>query len=341
MLNRLRRNRKNAQLRNLVQETSLDSTDFIAPVFVVEGNQVRSPISSMPGHYRFSKDLLIYEIEELVKLGVRSFAIFPVIDPSKKSLDAREAYNPSGLIPSAVSFLKKEFPDILIITDIALDPYTIHGHDGIVNEFHEIENDQTVEILTKQALCHAFAGVDIVAPSDMMDGRILSIRKALEKEGFFNTNILSYTAKYASSLYYPFRDALQTSLSFGDKKSYQMNTANKREATLEALIDFEEGADLLMVKPASLYLDIISKIREEVLIPVGAYHVSGEYAMVMAADEKGYLKAPEVFYETLLSIKRSGASFMFTYASKIVLENFNLLREKSSLSLVSSKYDWN
>ncbi|MBI5274541.1 MAG: porphobilinogen synthase [Chlamydiales bacterium] len=325
---RPRRNRKNPSIRELLQEVKIHPQDLIAPFFVVDGSGIKDPIRNLPLQYRYSADELIQEAIVLYELGIKAIALFPVISPFLRDNEGSESKNPKGLIPTVISFLKKELPDLAIIADVALDPYTSHGHDGVVNEFGEIDNDISLQALADQAIIQAIAGADIVAPSDMMDGRVGFIRDALDQEGFQDVNILSYTAKYASSLYRPFRDALQTRLSFGDKKTYQMNPANKREAILEAKLDQQEGADMLMVKPATLYLDIISKMKEVVDIPVGAYHVSGEYAMVMAAEEKGYLNSEDVFYETLLSIKRAGADFIFTYAAKQLLKKLDLYSEK-------------
>jgi porphobilinogen synthase len=319
MLIRPRRNRKSATIRSLVAETNLHLNDLVIPFFIIEGKEKKEPIIQMPGIFRFTLDLLLKELQSIHAKGILAIALFPSIAKEKKDKEGSEALNSKGLIPTAVALIKKEIPSLCIITDIALDPFTSHGHDGLVSEQGEIENDKTIEVLVNQAVLHATAGVDIVAPSDMMDGRIGAIRKGLDLAGFSNTSILSYTAKYASSLYAPFRGALKVKLEFGDKKSYQMNPANVKEALLEAALDEKEGADMLMVKPASLYLDVISKIQERTLIPVGAYHVSGEYAMVALAHEHGLLNKHEVFYETLLAIKRAGASFIFTYAYQEML----------------------
>ncbi len=320
MLKRPRRNRKSCAIRNLCQETTLLPQDLVVPFFVVEGTNQKQEISSLPGIYRLSTDLIVKQAEELHRKGIQAINIFPFNPKEKKDLFAKEALNEKGVIPEALTILKKELPSLCVITDIALDPYTIHGHDGIANDKQEILNDETLEILSKMSLLHAAFGADIVSPSDMMDGRVGAIRKSLDAHGHTNVNILSYTAKYASSLYSPFREALGSSLAFGDKKTYQLNPANIREALLEALLDVEEGADMLMVKPALFYLDVIAKMKEQFHIPICAYHVSGEYAMVMAAQEKGYLDAQKVFYEALLSIKRAGADFIFTYAAPQVLE---------------------
>jgi len=330
---RPRRNRKSASIRDLIQEVQVTPSDLIAPFFIVDGEIIKDPIDSLPMQYRYSPDELLREVAVLYELGIKGIALFPVIESSLRDPMGRESANPRGLVPEVIALLKKEIPELCIISDIALDAYTSHGHDGIVNDMGEIDNDLTLEFLAAQALCHAEAGVDIIAPSDMMDGRVGYLRDALDQEGFEQVNILSYTAKYASSLYRPYRNAVQAKLAFGDKKTYQLNPANKREAILEARLDEQEGADLLMVKPATLYLDVLAEIRKQVNIPVGAYHVSGEYAMVMAAEEKGYLNSEDVFYETLLSMKRAGADFIFTYAAKHLLKKLDLCSEQYFESL--------
>jgi porphobilinogen synthase len=322
---RLRRNRKSAAIRNMLQETRLHPSDLIAPLFVMEGTCSSLPIHSMPGVCRWSLDLLMKKVDSLVTAGIEAIALFPTIDPMLRSASAEEAWNPNGLIPRAIQTLKAQFPHVCIFSDVALDPYTSHGHDGIVDESGEILNDETVQCLIEMALVHAGAGVDFIAPSDMMDGRVHAIRKALDDHGYSQVGILSYSAKYASSLYAPFRDALNVRLKFGDKKSYQLNPANRREAILESILDEEEGADILMVKPALFYLDVIANLRRETNRPIAAYHVSGEYAMVMAAAQAGYLNATDVFREALLSIKRAGADLIFTYATDLFLEDERVL----------------
>lgn len=316
---RLRRNRKSDSIRRMVQETTLLPSDLIVPMFLIEGINRRVPISTLPGVERITIDQAILEALQLHKRGIQAIALFPVIDPILKSPGGEEAWNPNGLLVRAVKELKKELPSLCVIADVALDPYTSHGHDGLVSERGEILNDETIECLIRMSLCQAEAGIDLVAPSDMMDGRIRAIREALDKEGFTNVGILSYSAKYASALYGPFRDAVNAKLQFGDKKTYQMDPANIREALLEAKLDEDEGADILMVKPASIYLDVIAKLREQTKRPIAAYHVSGEYAMIMAAHQAGYLDGPKVFYETILSIKRAGADLIFTYAAHHLL----------------------
>jgi porphobilinogen synthase len=317
---RLRRNRKTAAIRNMVSETKLTPHDFVAPLFVIEGEKKRISIESMPGIERLSIDLALKEAKELHQRGVQSIALFPVIDPQKKTEDGKEAWNPEGLLAKTIREIKFALPSLCVMADVALDPFTSHGHDGLANQKGEILNDETIQCLVEMALMQARAGVDFVAPSDMMDGRVGAIREALDEEGFEGVGILAYSAKYASALYGPFRNALQVKLEFGDKKTYQMDPANWKEALFEAALDEEEGADILMVKPASLYLDVIARLREQTKRPVAAYHVSGEYAMVMAAHQAGWLDAGKVFYETLLSIKRAGADLIFSYAIKQVLD---------------------
>lgn len=321
LIQRTRRNRRSESLRKLTEETVLQKKDLIAPLFLVDGLSKKDPIGKMPGIHRFSLDQILYEIDRLNNKGIIGFALFPQIESSLKCLRGDESFNPNGLIPRAIREIKRQFPEITLFCDIALDPYTTHGHDGIVNEFQEIDNDSTVDQLVRQSLCYAEAGCDVLAPSDMMDGRVLKIRKALEENHFKYVGILSYAAKYASAFYGPFRDAIKVNLAFGNKKTYQMNPANQREALLEATIDFNEGADMLMVKPASLYLDVITKIKEKTPLPIAAYHVSGEYAMILAAAQMNFLDPHAAFYETLLSIKRAGANFIFSYAYDFVLDN--------------------
>jgi porphobilinogen synthase len=316
LLIRMRRNRKSEAIRQMVQETHLKPADLVAPLFLIEGKNMRHPIESMPGVERLTLDQAISEAKLLFGLGIRSLALFPVIDPSLKTENGKEAANPDGLLSRAIQEIKSKLPELCLMADVALDPFTTHGHDGLADEEGTILNDETVDSLIEMALMQARAGVDFVAPSDMMDGRVGAIRRALDAEGFQEVGILAYSAKYASSLYSPFRNALDVTLRFGDKKTYQMDPANVREALLEASLDEKEGADILMVKPATLYLDVIAKLREETHRPIAAYHVSGEYAMVMAADRAGWLDAKKVFAETLLSIKRAGANLIFTYATK-------------------------
>jgi porphobilinogen synthase len=323
MLKRPRRNRLTPSIRQLAQEHTLCAGDFVAPLFLIPGDKRREQIEAMPGIERHSVDFLVKEAEILHAQGIPAVDLFPSIDPFAKDHEGSEAWNPNGLVPTAIRLLKREVPSLCVIADIALDPYTSHGHDGIPNEFHEIENDLTLEALIRQSLIYAEAGADILAPSDMMDGRVKFIREALDVQGFQNVGILSYCAKYASAFYGPFRNAIQTSLSFGDKKTYQMDPANVREAIREAILDEEEGADMLMVKPALPYLDVIAKIKEKTTLPVGAYHVSGEYAMIMAAHERGWLDAQKTFYESLIGIKRAGADFIFTYAINQILDLLN------------------
>jgi porphobilinogen synthase len=312
---RMRRTRKSESLRRLVAETTLLPADLIYPVFVLEGEGRAEKIDSMPGIERHSIDGILKEAGEAVKLGVPAMALFPVVDADRKSLDAAECYNPDGLVQRTVKALKGEYPELTVITDVALDPYTTHGQDGIIDEAGYVLNDVTVAMLVRQALSHAAAGADIVAPSDMMDGRIGAIRTALEAESAHNTLILAYAAKYASSFYGPFREAVGSAdnLAGGDKHSYQMDPANTDEALREIALDLAEGADIVMVKPAMPYLDIIRRVREQFAVPTFAYQVSGEYAMLRAAGDKGWLDEKAVVLESLLSIKRAGANAILSY----------------------------
>jgi porphobilinogen synthase len=315
---RPRRNRKSAALRGLVQETRLHPAHLVSPLFVVEGSQQRQPIASMPGVERFSIDLLLQEIELLLETGIHSVDLFPFVSSEKKDARGSEALRSGNLMQQAVSSIKKRFPEICVMVDVALDPYTDHGHDGIIDSNGAIANDESVKVLGLLAVHAAEAGADVVAPSDMMDGRVAYIRRSLDEAGFAEVSILSYAAKYASAFYGPFRDALASAPKFGDKKTYQMNPANSREALLECLLDEQEGADMLLIKPALTNLDLIARARACCHLPIGAYHVSGEYAMVMAAAQNGWLDADRAFLETLLSIKRAGADFIFTYAARRV-----------------------
>ena len=317
---RKRRTRCHAFTRKLVRETILSVNDLIYPMFVVEGRQVRQPVESMPGVARMSLDLLIEEARQIAELGVPAIALFPVPDPSSKSDDAREAYNPDGLIQRSVRQLKRALPTLGLISDVALDPYTSHGQDGLIDESGYVVNDQTVEVLVKQALSHAEAGVDVVAPSDMMDGRIGAIRRALEDQRYHNTLILAYSAKYASSFYGPFRDAVGSAAGLGgqSKASYQMDTANSNEALGEVELDILEGADIVMIKPGLPYLDIIRRVKDRFEVPTFAYQVSGEYAMLQAAAEKGWLDRKATAMETLIALKRAGADAILTYFAKDV-----------------------
>jgi porphobilinogen synthase len=301
--------------RRLIQENHLRIDDLIYPVFLLPGNNQTQAVTSMPGIERMSLDRLFHVAEECVALGIPVMALFPIIDASLKSNDGAEAFNPKGLIPSAVMALKKRFPALGIMTDVALDPYTSHGQDGVLDDQHRILNDETVAILIKQALCHAQAGVDIVAPSDMMDGRIGAIRTTLENQGLIHTRIMAYAAKYASSFYGPFRDAVGSASNLGkaDKKTYQMDPANGDEAIREVGLDISEGADLVMVKPGMPYLDIVYRIKEAFGYPTYAYQVSGEYAMMKAATQNGWLDHDAVMMESLLGFKRAGADGILTY----------------------------
>jgi porphobilinogen synthase len=317
-VNRMRRMRKNEFSRRLMRETRLSVDDLIFPVFIVEGQKQRQEISSMPGMFRFSIDELLLEAQELVELKIPAIALFPAPDASVKSLLAEEAYNPNGLVQTAVRELKRAFPGLGVITDVALDPYTTHGQDGIIDESGYVLNEETVEVLAKQALSHAVAGADIVAPSDMMDGRVGAIRYVLEENNQIYTRILAYSAKYASSYYGPFRDAVGSSASLGsgNKYNYQMDVANSNEAMQEVALDLAEGADMVMVKPGMPYLDIVKRVKDEFGVPTFVYQVSGEYAMHMAAAQNGWLDEDAVAMESLLCIKRAGADAILTYFAK-------------------------
>lgn len=312
---RPRRMRHDEFSRRLMREHVLTANDLIFPVFVLDGENRIEEIASMPGVQRRSIDILLNTAAECVALGIPALALFPVVDQSYKSLDAAEAYNPQGLVPKAIKALKSAFPDLGIITDIALDPYTSHGQDGLVNESGYVLNDETIAVLVKQALTHAEAGADIVAPSDMMDGRIGAIREALEQAGHIHTRILAYSAKYASAFYGPFRDAVGSAanLGKGNKSTYQMDPANSDEALMEVSLDIAEGADMFMVKPGMPYLDIVRRVKTELQVPTYAYQVSGEYAMLKAAVENGWLDEESCVMEALLAFKRAGADGILTY----------------------------
>ena len=314
-LNRNRRLRSKESLRNLIRESSLHPHDFIAPLFVTEGSNIKEEIPSMPNYYRLSLDNLKKETKTLWSIGVQAVLIFVKVDAHLKDNIGTEAVNRNGLMQRAIKEIKNCVPEITIISDVALDPYSNYGHDGIIKN-NRILNDKTNEVLCEMALSHAEAGVDIVAPSDMMDGRVLSIRKTLEKNNFFDTAIMSYGAKYASSFYGPFRDALDSKPGFGDKKTYQMDFANKKEAIVEIGADIDEGADIIMIKPAIAYLDIVCEIRNAFNIPLAVYQVSGEYSMVKAASKMGYVDHNKIMIEQLTSIKRAGASMIASYFTK-------------------------
>ena len=317
---RMRRMRKDSFSRRLMQENQITSNDLIYPMFVIEGENERETVPSMPGVERVSIDQLLIEAAEIVELGIPAIALFPVVPAEKKSLDAEEAYAEDGLAQRAVRALKAAFPDLGVITDVALDPFTTHGQDGIIDETGYVLNDITTDILVQQALSHAKAGADVVAPSDMMDGRIGAIREALEANGFINTRIMAYSAKYASAYYGPFRDAVGSSGNLGksNKFNYQMDPANSDEAIREVRLDIEEGADMVMVKPGMPYLDIVRRVKSEFGVPTFAYQVSGEYAMQMAAFANGWLDKDSVMMESLLSFKRAGADGILTYFAKDV-----------------------
>ncbi len=299
----------------MIAETNLAINDLIFPLFLKEGAGIKEEIGSMPGIYRYSIDKLVEEVEQCLKLGLGAFAVFPCLNDNLKDKTASEALNPKGLYPRAIQTLKSKVPEAILLTDVAMDPYSSDGHDGLVID-GEIRNDESLEILAKMAVVQAQAGSDIIGPSDMMDGRIRVIREALDKQGFHNVSIMSYTAKYASVFYGPFRDALSSAPKHGDKKTYQMDPRNRREAIIEAELDVEEGADFLMVKPALAYLDVISQISSEFELPVAAYNVSGEYAMIKAAHQKGWLDGPQAMIESLTSIKRAGADLILSYFAR-------------------------
>ncbi|MDQ7089241.1 MAG: porphobilinogen synthase [Methylococcales bacterium] len=315
---RMRRMRYHDFSRRLMQEVTLSVDDLIQPFFIIEGQNNRQPIASMPNIERLTIDLLLEEAAELVQLGIPALALFPVTETDKKSTLAEEAYNPEGLAQRAVRALKQRFPELGVITDVALDPFTTHGQDGLVNEQGYVMNDETIEVLVKQALSHAKAGADIVAPSDMMDGRIGAIRTALESENYIHTQILAYSAKYASSFYGPFRDAVGSASNLGksDKKSYQMDPANSDEALREIALDLQEGADMVMIKPGMPYLDVIRRVKDEFSVPTFAYQVSGEYAMLKAASMNGWLDEKQVVLESLLAFKRAGCDGILSYYAK-------------------------
>ena len=314
-LNRHRRLRSKESLRNLVRESTIHPHDFIVPLFLVEGKNVKEEISSMPDYYRYSLDNICKEVKDLWKLGVQAVLLFAKVPENLKDNSGTEALNTDGLMQRGIKEIKNVVPEMTIMTDVALDPYSIYGHDGIV-ENKVIINDKTNEILSKMALSHAIAGADVIAPSDMMDGRILSIRNTLEKNGFHNTAIMSYSAKYASSFYGPFRDALDSKPGFGDKKTYQMDFCNRFDAVSEAKLDIGEGADIIMVKPGISYLDIVRELKNSIDAPIAIYQVSGEYSMLKAASKQGWLDHDQVMMEQLVSMKRAGSSMIASYFAK-------------------------
>ncbi len=319
MLIRERRTRATPAIRDMVREHKLHPEDLIVPMFVMEGRAAKEMIPSMPGYFRHSPDLLIKEARNLYEKGIRSVLLFAMVPEDKKDNLGSEAVNPNGLLPQTAAKLKDAIPELYVMTDVALDPYSSYGHDGIVKD-GKIVNDETIQALSEMSVVHAKAGVDMVAPSDMMDGRIGKIREALEDEGFADTGIMAYSAKYASVFYGPFRDALQSAPGFGDKKTYQMDPANVREAIREAELDEQEGADIVMVKPGLPYLDVVRAVREAVDLPVAVYNVSGEFAMVKAAAEKGWLDGDAVMMESLLACKRAGADLIASYFAPEAVE---------------------
>ena len=315
MYQRPRRNRKSKAIRNMVRETTLSVDNLIYPMFIVDGKGIKEKISSMPGNFRWSLDTLLIEIKECMKLGLNSFVLFPAIEEALKDSSASYSYDDANFYLKAIREIKKQFPEVCLMSDVAMDPYSADGHDGFV-ENGKILNDETLPILAKMAIAQAEAGIDIIGPSDMMDGRIAYIREALDEAGFDETSIMSYSAKYASAFYGPFRDALDSAPKSGDKKTYQMDPANKYEALVEAELDVAEGADFLMVKPALCYLDIIHILKERFDVPISAYNVSGECAMLHAAAQNGWLDYDSSLQEMLLSIKRAGADIILTYFAK-------------------------
>ena len=324
---RKRINRTSTAIRNLTAETSLHPNDFIAPLFIEGGTNIKSEIPSMPGYYRYSLDTVIHEVKELVDVGIQSVLLFVKESDDKKDNTGAYAAQPNGLMQQSIRVIKAQFPELLVMTDVALDPYSIYGHDGIVDiEKGEIINAVTVEALVKMALSHIEAGADWVAPSDMMDGRIGAIRDAFNVKGYAHKGILAYSAKYASALYGPFRDALDSAPGFGDKKTYQMDPRNRKEGIDEAYLDEAEGADMLMVKPGSFYLDVVRDLSDSSNLPLAVYQVSGEYAMIKAATEKGWLNEQDIMMESLISFKRAGAKVILTYfakeASKHLINNY-------------------
>ena len=315
MLRRPRRNRKSAPIRDMVAETELSVKDLILPLFLKQGSGVKEEISHMPGVYRFTLDSILNEIEQCLNLGISGFALFPCIEDDLKDSKATEGLNPDGLYPKAIHRIKSELPQAVIMTDVAMDPYSSDGHDGLVRD-GKIVNDATLDILNEMALVQAQAGADIIGPSDMMDGRVATIRTTLDKHGYSDVSIMAYTAKYASSFYGPFRNALDSAPKDGDKKTYQMDPRNSQEAIIEAALDLEEGADFLMVKPALAYLDVIHELSSTFELPIAAYNVSGEYAMIKAAAQKGWLDGTACMLESLTSIKRAGADIILSYFAR-------------------------
>lgn len=320
LTHRPRRLRRSPAIRRLVRENVLTTNDLIYPLFVMEGENDVVEVPSMPGSFRFTLDRLIEEVKAVSEMGISAIALFPVVPEEKKDNNGTESYNPNGLIQKTIGAVKASVPEVLIFSDIALDPYTTHGHDGILSDDGEILNDETVGVLTQMAVSHAQAGADFVSPSDMMDGRIGAIREELDNNGYDRVGILAYSAKYASAYYGPFRDALGSAPKAGDKKTYQMDCGNSREAIKEVFLDLEEGADLVMVKPALAYLDIIRDVKMATDVPVVAYNVSGEYAMIKAADRMGWIDGKKVMLETLLAMKRAGADLILTYFAKEVAQ---------------------
>ena len=331
MLRRPRRNRKSPAIRNLIQETRLIPENFVAPFLITHGTEIQEPICGIEDIARKSLDVILKDIEYLHAEGVQAVALFPCIHPEQKDDQGSYALDEDGLVPNAIRKIKAEFPSVCVFADVALDPYTTHGHDGLVDESGRVMNDPSVQVLAQQALVLASAGVDVVAPSDMMDGRVGAIRAALDQNRLTDVSICAYTAKYTSAFYGPYRDALGSHPQNGDKKTYQMNPANRREAMIETQLDLGEGADMLLVKPALSYLDVIAAMRGSAPVPICAFHVTGEYAMIMAAANSGILDADAALYEATLSIKRAGADIIFTYGAKRLIEIIRCARAEVGL----------
>jgi len=323
LIRRPRRNRRTASIREMTQETHLRPSQLAAPLFIVEGTEQIQPIPSMPDVFRYSIDEAISETAQLYEAGIRAIDLFTVVPAERKDRCGTEAVREGNLLQRSIRKIKAEIPEMCVMVDIALDPFTDHGHDGVLNESGEIVNDETLNILSEMSVLAAEAGADMIAPSDMMDGRVAFIRHALDDAGHSGVGIMSYTAKYASSFYGPFRDALESAPKFGDKKTYQMNPANIREALVECALDETEGADIILIKPAGPYLDVIAAVRKKTSLPIAAYHVSGEYSMVMAAAERGWINPDTAFLEILLGIKRAGADLILTYAAKRIAKKLS------------------
>lgn len=318
---RPRRLRKNENIRSLVEENTIKKSDFIYPIFISEKGTKSYEIPSLPGIARIPYELLLNEVENIINLGIKAIMLFPVIDKSKKDLTGKESYNPEGLMQNSIRKIKEKFPELILFADVALDPFTSHGHDGLINEDSYVMNDETIEVLCKQSLSYASCGIDFVCPSDMMDGRVSAIRSSLDKEGYITTSILAYSAKFASAFYGPFREAISSGARNLDKKTYQLNPSNSREAVRECLLDIQEGADMIVIKPGLPYLDIVSKLKSQSEVPIVIYQVSGEYSMLKYAASQNLIDEKSAVLETLLSMKRAGADLIISYYAKWVCEN--------------------